>query len=110
MTDRPFGEELTALLERKSMSGRELARRTEAMSPGGGTVSHITLGYIYPSVTLMEAIAEALEVEPDHFAEYRLERVRRQLDYRAPRSELPGSREIYLKRALAEARALGLDL
>jgi transcriptional regulator with XRE-family HTH domain len=109
-TDRPFGEVLGDLLAERKMSNRELARRAGNMSPGGGTISHYTKGYINPDFKALERIAHALELPADYFAEHRLERIRRQLDWRAPRSDMPRGRARALRRALAEARELGLDV
>jgi transcriptional regulator with XRE-family HTH domain len=109
-TDKPFGEVLTTLLAEREMSARELARRAGGMSPGGGTISHYTKGYINPDFEAIERVAHALEVPADYFAEHRLETIRRQLNWRAPRIEMPQGRSKTLRRALREARSLGLDV
>lgn len=109
-TDKPFGEALPGLMAERQMSGRELARRAGNMSPGGGTISHIIKGYINADYTTIERIAHALELPADYFAEHRLEMIRRRIDWHAPRSEMPQGRTKTLKRALRQARALGLDV
>ena len=109
-TTRIFGDELAALMADQEVSGRELARRTRVLNPGGGTISHYTKGYIYPEYEMIERVARALGVSPNHFAEYRLETVRRSLDYHAPRKQMPGGRQRYLDAALEAALELGLDL
>jgi transcriptional regulator with XRE-family HTH domain len=110
MTDRTFGQAITELMAERQMSARELSRRTKGMSPGGGTISHFTKGYISPDFETMERVAKALEVPATHFAEYRLERIRRAIDWHPPRAEMASARPRVLKRALREARALDLDV
>lgn len=109
-TDKPFGEVITDLMSERKMSARELARRAGGMSPGGGTISHYTHGYINPDYEAIKRIAHALEVPADYFAEHRLETLRRRIDWHAPRAQMPQGRTKTLKRALREARSLGLDV
>jgi transcriptional regulator with XRE-family HTH domain len=109
-TDKPFGEVISDLMAERQISARELARRAGGMSPGGGTISHYTKGYINPDYEAIERVAHALEVPPNYFAEYRLETIRRRIDWHAPRAEMPAARSRSLKRALRAARSLDLDI
>lgn len=112
MTDDAFGVELERLMKQRGLGVRELARQMESsgINPSGATISQLKKGYISPSTRLMEAVAVALEVPPEHFAEYRLETVRERLEWRPPTSAAASARGRYLRRALAAARELGLDL
>lgn len=109
-TDEPFGDAIVELMRELEISNREMARRAGGMSPGGGTISHYTKGYINPEYEAMERIAKALEVPPTFFPEYRLETIRRRIDWHAPRSQMPKGRRRQLRSALHEARSLGLDV
>lgn len=84
-TDKPFPDALLDALAEREMSLRELARRCRRDGWGdeaGSTLSRLTRRQMEPTMTSMEAIARGLEVPPDYFAEYRLERVRVALDWR----------------------------
>ncbi len=70
-TQRPFAEELPGLLRERQMSIRELARRAGV---GDAHLSRLLRGVGYrtkPSKVLAKRVAEALELEPDFFLEYR---------------------------------------
>lgn len=79
---KPFSETLVAILEMSGVSQRELARRTQQRDEWGSpmTVSLLLKEEIRPTIWAMEAIAGALGVSPDTFAEYRLATVRVSLD------------------------------
>lgn len=70
-TQRPFVDELPALLRERGMSLRELARQVEV------TDSHLSrllrgVGYrTRPSKELARRVAVSLGLEPDYFLEYR---------------------------------------
>lgn len=70
-TQRPFVEELPALLRERRMSLRELGRQVDV------TDSHLSrllrgVGYrTKPSKELARRVAVALGLEPDYFLEYR---------------------------------------
>lgn len=109
-TDQPFGEAITDLMAEHEISARELARRAGGMNPAGGTISHYTKGYINPDYEAIERIAKAFHIDPRFFPEYRLETIRRAIDWHAPRAQMPQGRKRQLSRALRSARALGLEV
>jgi transcriptional regulator with XRE-family HTH domain len=82
-SNRPFGESLRLLMEERGFSYRGLAQRTRELDGKGMTHAHINMlakGHDRPSMRAMELIAEACEVEPNYFAEYRLALAMRELD------------------------------
>lgn len=80
-SDRPFVETLLELLEEQEISQRELIRRTRRHGWGSpGTISLLVNGDLEPTMRAMEAIAQALGIDPAHFAEHRLATARRRLD------------------------------
>lgn len=83
LSNKPFGESLRVLMEKRGFSYRGLAQRTRELDGKGMTHAHINMlakGHDRPSMRAMELIAEACEVEPDYFAEYRLAKAMRELD------------------------------
>lgn len=70
-TNQPFGEEVTRLLEERRLSVSELARRS------GVSQSHLSRLLRQkdykrtPSPKLARAVADALDLRADYFAEYR---------------------------------------
>jgi len=81
-TQRPFAEALPELLREREMSIRQLARLTGV---GNAHLSRLLRGVGYrtkPSKELARRVAQALDLEPDFFLEYReavvVEAVRRQ--------------------------------
>ncbi len=76
---------LTRLLAENDMSMRALARET-ARSSGWGTPASISLiangTLLLPRTEAMEAIARALGIRPERFAEYEMARLREALDPR----------------------------
>jgi transcriptional regulator with XRE-family HTH domain len=65
------------------MTYRALAQATREQDARGLTHAHINMlvnGREKPSLRAMELIARACEVEPEHFAEYRLAAAMRELD------------------------------
>ena len=79
---RPFPETLRSLLEMQGVSQRQLMDRTREQAGWGsyGTVTHLLRGFMRPSMVAMQHIAQALQVEPETFAEYRLGKARERLD------------------------------
>ncbi len=67
----------------RGLSYRSLAEATRQIDGRGMTHAHINMlarGHDKPSMRAMELIAQACDVEPDHFAEYRLAVAMRELD------------------------------
>ena len=82
-SNSPFGEALRVLMEDHGYSYRVLAERTRQLDGRGMTHAHINMlakGHDRPSMRAMELIAQACEVEPTYFAEYRLAQAMRELD------------------------------
>jgi transcriptional regulator with XRE-family HTH domain len=70
----PFGEALRAVKQARGLTYRELAENTRERDGTGLTDQYINLlaiGRRQPSRRAIELIAQACDVEPDHFAEYR---------------------------------------
>ena len=83
LSDEPFGDALRALMAERGFSYRGLAEATRRIDGRGMTHAHINMlanGHDKPSTRAMELIAEACDVEPMHFAEYRLAAAMRALD------------------------------
>jgi transcriptional regulator with XRE-family HTH domain len=94
----PFGDTLRRLMERRGLTYRALADATRRLDGKGMTHAHINMlanGHDRPSLRAMELIAEACEVTPEHFAEYRLAAAMRELD----------PAEVGLEQALANLNA-----
>jgi transcriptional regulator with XRE-family HTH domain len=86
-SDRPLASALAALMTERRLSYRALSQRTRSADPAGtglthGHLANLIAGRARPSRRALELIARALELEPDHFAEYRLAELRDQLDER----------------------------
>jgi transcriptional regulator with XRE-family HTH domain len=82
-SDEPFGEALRTLMSERGLTYRSLADITRRLDGRGMTHAHINMlanGHDKPSIRAMELIAEACEVSPRHFAEYRLATAMRELD------------------------------
>ncbi len=80
---KPFGDSLRALMSERGLTYRGLADATRALDGKGMTHAHINMianGHDRPSMRAMELIAEACDVAPEHFAEYRLAVAMRELD------------------------------
>jgi len=85
-------------MERRGLTYRALAEATRALDGKGMTHAHINMlanGHDRPSLRAMELIAEACDVQPEHFAEYRLAAAMRELD----------PTEVGLEQALANLNA-----
>ena len=80
---KPFGESLRALMDSRSLTYRGLAEATRKLDGKGITHAHINMlanGHDKPSMRAMELIAQACEVPPSYFAQYRLAVAMRDLD------------------------------
>lgn len=83
----PITVALKALLTEHHLTYRALAERTRQLDPEGRGVTHsylagLSSGREHPSRRSLELIASSLEVEPEHFPEYRLAQLRRELNER----------------------------
>jgi transcriptional regulator with XRE-family HTH domain len=97
-SSQPFGEALRGLMASRRLTYRGLSTLTRELDGHGLTHAHINMlanGHDRPSQRAMELIAQACEVEPDYFAEYRLAMAMRELD----------PAEVGLERALANLNA-----
>jgi transcriptional regulator with XRE-family HTH domain len=82
-SDKPFGDALRALMTERGLSYRGLAEATRELDGRGMTHAHINMlanGHDKPSTRAMELVAQACDVQPDYFAEYRLAAAMRALD------------------------------
>jgi transcriptional regulator with XRE-family HTH domain len=83
VSSQPFGEALRALMDARGLTYRGLAQAIREIDDKGLTHAHINMlanGHDKPSLRAMELIAQACEVEPEYFAEYRLALAMRELD------------------------------
>ena len=83
LSDKPFGDALRALMSEFGLSYRSLAVRTRLLDGKGMTHAHINMlanGHDKPSMRAIALIAQACEVRPDYFAQYRLAAAMRELD------------------------------
>lgn len=75
------------MLARQGLTLRSLSARTRAIAGDRGIshghIANLISGRDHPSTRVLELLAEALEVPPEHFAEYRLAALRNALDERA---------------------------
>jgi len=82
-SDKPFGEALRVLMSERGLTFRGLADATRRLDGKGMTHAHINMlanGHDKPSMRAMELIAQACEVPPSYFAQYRLAVAMRDLD------------------------------
>ena len=82
-SNKPFGDTVRARMQARGMTYRALAQATREQDGRGLTHAHINMlvnGREKPSLRAMELIARACEMEPEHFAEYRLAAAMRELD------------------------------
>jgi transcriptional regulator with XRE-family HTH domain len=83
MSNKPFGDALRTLMAGRALTYRGLAEATRRLDGKGMTHAHINMvanGHDKPSMRAMELIAQACDVPPDYFAEYRLASAMRELD------------------------------
>ena len=77
-SDEPFGPTVEHLMVDSGVTYRELAARTKLSA---GYLNHLVHGNRpVPSDDVVETLAEALGVEPEHFREYRLRRITARLE------------------------------
>ena len=82
-SDKPFGEALRALMSERDLTYRSLAEVTRQLDGKGMSHAHINMlanGHDKPSLRAMELIAQACDVDPGYFAQYRLAHAMRELD------------------------------
>jgi transcriptional regulator with XRE-family HTH domain len=83
MSTEPFGDALRTVMNRRGLSYRGLAAAIGAIDRQGITHAHLNMlanGHDKPSMRAMELIAQACDLSPDYFAEYRLAVAMRELD------------------------------
>lgn len=77
-SDRPFGETMQALLAETGLTYRQLAARTQLSA---GYLNHIVHGNRpVPANDVIDTLAGALGVEPEHFLEYRVRVITEKLE------------------------------
>jgi len=77
-SEEPFGPTVEALMTETDVTYRELAARTGLSA---GYLNHLVHGNRpVPSNDVVETLADALGVEPEHFREYRLRVITERLE------------------------------
>jgi transcriptional regulator with XRE-family HTH domain len=77
-SEEPFGATIEALMAESGVTYRELASRTGLSA---GYLNHLVHGNRpVPSNDVVATLAGALEVEPEHFREYRLRMITERLE------------------------------
>jgi transcriptional regulator with XRE-family HTH domain len=77
-SEQPFGATVESLMNEVGVTYRELAARTGLSA---GYLNHLVHGNRpVPSNDVVATLAEALEVEPEHFREYRLRAITERLE------------------------------
>jgi transcriptional regulator with XRE-family HTH domain len=77
-SEQPFGPTVAALMNETEVTYRELAARTGLSA---GYLNHLVHGNRpVPSNDVVETLAHALGVEPEHFREYRLRSITESLE------------------------------
>jgi len=77
-SEEPFGPTIEALMGEAGVTYRELAARTGLSA---GYLNHLVHGNRpVPSNDVIETLAQALDVEPEHFREYRLRVITERLE------------------------------
>jgi transcriptional regulator with XRE-family HTH domain len=77
-SEQPFGPTLERLMDETGTTYRGLADRTELSA---GYLNHLVHGNRpVPSNAVIERLAEALGVEPEHFLEYRVRVITERLE------------------------------
>ncbi len=77
-SEDPFGPTMERLMAEANVTYRELAGRTKLSA---GYLNHLVHGNRpVPSNDVVETLAEALGVEPEHFREYRLRTITEKLE------------------------------
>jgi HTH-type transcriptional regulator / antitoxin HigA len=77
-SEEGFGETVQSLMDELGVTYRQLASRTGLSA---GYLNHLVHGNRpVPSNDVVSTLAEALEVEPEHFREYRLRMITERLE------------------------------
>ena len=77
-SSEPFGETLERLMDETGVTYRGLAQTTGLSA---GSLNHLVHGNRpVPADDVIERIAQAVAVEPEHFREYRLRTITRRLE------------------------------
>ena len=77
-SEEGFGETVQRLMDELGITYRQLAARTNLSA---GYLNHLVHGNRpVPSTDVVETLAKALEVEPEHFREYRLRMITERLE------------------------------
>ena len=77
-SEDPFGETLERLMTESGSTYRALAAKTKLSA---GYLNHLVHGNRpVPSNEIVQALASALDVEPEHFREYRLRVITERLE------------------------------
>ncbi|HZQ88695.1 MAG TPA: helix-turn-helix transcriptional regulator [Gaiellaceae bacterium] len=77
-SEQAFGETVEALMNEIGVTYRELAAKTGLSA---GYLNHLVHGNRpVPSNDVVRTLADALEVEPEHFREYRLRAITERLE------------------------------
>src|SRR6476646_989625 len=77
-SSEPFGDAIERLMNESGVTYRGLAARTDLSA---GYLNHLVHGNRpLPSNDVIETLARALDVEPEHFREYRLRKLTTQLE------------------------------
>ena len=77
-SNEPFGDAIQALMAERHTTYRALAERTGLSA---GYLNHLVHGNRpVPSNDVVETLAEALDVEPEHFREYRIRVITQKLE------------------------------
>ncbi len=77
-SEKPFGETITELMHEQGVTYRALAQKTGLSA---GYLNHIVHGNRpVPSDDVIETLASALGVEPEHFREFRIRSITARLE------------------------------
>lgn len=84
----PLAVTLPALMRERQVTYRSLAARTRELDAHGGGITsghlaNIVSAHSRATLPVLELLAAALDVPPEHFAEYRLALMRQSLDEHA---------------------------
>src|ERR1700694_2340708 len=83
VSDKPFGDALRTLMSERGLTYRGLVGMARPVDGKGMTHAHLNMlanGHDKPSMRAMALIAQACEVRPEYFAQYRLAAAMRELD------------------------------
>jgi transcriptional regulator with XRE-family HTH domain len=83
LSDKPFKEAFRTLMSERGLTYRSLAEITRQLDAKGMTHAYLNMlanGHDKPSMRAMTLIAQACDVRPEYFAEYRLTSAMRELD------------------------------